>query len=213
MKTKYIIFDLDDTLMYEIDYLKSAYKEIAGTLDREKKTELFHLMYCRYKNSENVFDFLVEKYSNISVDYLLDSYRSHIPKININEGVMEIFKLCKSRGYKLGLISDGRSITQRNKLRALEIEDYFDKIIISEELGSSKPHIDNFTIFLEKETQEYFYIGDNTSKDFITPNELGWTTICLLNNGKNIHPQNFNQKKEYLPKLKINTILELKKYI
>ena len=26
-------------------------------------------------------------------------------------------------------------------------------------------------------------------KDFIAPNKLGWTTVCLLDNGMNIHKQ------------------------
>jgi putative hydrolase of the HAD superfamily len=41
MKDKYFIFDLDDTLVYELDYLKSAYKEIALSLEDEK---LFYQM-------------------------------------------------------------------------------------------------------------------------------------------------------------------------
>ena len=86
----------------------------------------------------------------------------------------------------------------------------FDKIIISEELGSSKPDERNFTFFLEEQACEYFYIADNVKKDFITPNKLGWTTVCLLDSGKNIHPQNFNISEEYLPKFRINKIIELK---
>ena len=35
----------------------------------------------------------------------------------------------------------------------------------------------------------FYYIGDNVVKDFIAPNQLGWTTICLLDNGQNIHKQ------------------------
>lgn len=64
--------------------------------------------------------------------------------------------------------------------------------------------------FLEEQACEYFYIADNVKKDFITPNKLGWTTVCLLDSGKNIHPQNFNISEEYLPKFRINKIIELK---
>jgi putative hydrolase of the HAD superfamily len=32
-------------------------------------------------------------------------------------------------------------------------------------------------------------MADNLKKDFITPNFLGWKTVGLLDNGKNIHYQ------------------------
>jgi len=59
----------------------------------------------------------------------------------------------------------------------------------------------------------FYYIGDNPEKDFIAPNELGWTSICLLDDGKNIHKQNFNVSEEFLPKYRIKNIVELLDYI
>ncbi|WP_368336625.1 hypothetical protein [Parabacteroides merdae] len=56
---------------------------------------------------------------------------------------------------------------------------------------------------------EFVYIGDNLRKDFITPNKLGWKTICLLDDGRNIHRQDFSCPEEYLPNVKIHTLKEL----
>lgn len=212
MKTKYIIFDLDDTLMYEIDYLKSAYREIASIMDKNKSENLFEEMFYKYKNEENVFDYLINKYSYSSKEELLLLYRNHYPKIELNEGVKEILEYCKTQNFRVGLITDGRSTTQRNKLKALGIEDVFNKIIISEEFGSTKPNQKNFEVFTEENINEYFYIADNPKKDFVTPNLLGWTTICLLDRGDNIHFQNFNSSHEYLPRIKIKNISELRDY-
>jgi putative hydrolase of the HAD superfamily len=61
----------------------------------------------------------------------------------------------------------------------------------------------------EETNKEYVYIADNTQKDFVTPNKLGWTTICLLDNGHNIHKQNFELSKEYLPQFRINSFEEI----
>src|SRR5690606_20317114 len=108
---------------------------------------------------------------------LLEIYRNHVPQIDLSEDTKEILLKIKETGYKLGLITDGRSITQRNKLKALEIEELFDKIIISEEFGSTKPDERNFKAFLMDEIDEYFYVADNPKKDFIVPNKLGWTSI------------------------------------
>lgn len=209
MKVKYIIFDLDDTLMYEIDYLKSAYKEIALTVDKEIANVLFNDMFSRYKKGENVFEYLAVKYPDYSKNQLLDIYRNHVPNIVINDDIREILLKIKSVGYKLGLISDGRSLTQRNKLKALNIENLFDKIIISEEFGSTKPDERNFKAFLMDDIDEYFYVADNPKKDFIVPNKLGWTSICILDNGNNIHPQNFEVANEYLPRIKVGVLKDI----
>lgn len=211
MKAKYIIFDLDDTLMYEIDFLKSAFKEIADFIDKKNQEELFKLMLIKYHEGENVFDFLINNYTNFSKEQLLQMYRNHFPNVSLNEGADDLLKKIKSKGHKLGLITDGRSVTQRNKLKALKIEDLFDKIIVSEEFGSTKPDERNFKIFLENDIEEYYYIADNTKKDFVTPNKLGWTSICILNKGFNIHKQDFNLDQQFLPQLKINSLNELLK--
>ena len=213
MKTKYLIFDLDDTLVYEIDYLKSAYYEIAIKLDQENVDLLFQKMWAFYINKENVFDELIRIYPSISKEELLGIYRNHYPSVSLIDGGKEILEYAKNKGYNIGLITDGRSITQRNKLRALGIEDYFDKIIISEEFGSTKPNEKNFRCFMENEFSTYIYVADNPKKDFITPNRLNWISVCLINKGWNIHPQIFDTNKKYLPKVKIRELIELKKLI
>lgn len=213
MKNKYVIFDLDDTLAYEIHYLKSAYFEIAQKIDPENSNAVFDKMFKMYRNNENVFEQISKRYTKFSISTLLSIYRNHKPKIELNKYAKDLLDFCLNSKYKIGLITDGRSVTQRNKLRALGIEEVFDKIIISEEYNSSKPNIENYLIFLEKGIEEYFYIADNPTKDFVSPNKLGWTTICLLDKGENIHKQNFNLSVEYLPNYKIKELIEVKNYI
>lgn len=212
MKNKYIIFDLDDTLAYEIDYLKSAYKEIAQFIDSSNWKQLYHKMISWYRHGENVFEYLNKLY-RVDISELLKIYRHHFPQITLINGAKEVLTNIKNSEYKLGLITDGRSITQRNKLKALGIEMLFDKIIISEEFGTTKPHENNYEVFVSNDIQEYFYVADNPKKDFITPNKLGWTSICLLNSGNNIHDQNFDLNENYLPKFTIRNIIDVLKLI
>ena len=203
-----IVFDLDDTLVLEIDFLKSAFQEIANLVD-STNNELYHQMFHWYTNKENVFLNICTKYPSINIAALKNLYRNHFPSFNTTSPNRDLLLTLKNKGFILGLITDGFSITQRNKLKALQIEDLFDLIIISEEFGTEKPNENNFTIFHKFKTQQYVYIGDNVSKDFITPNKLGWTTICLLNNGFNIHKQDFNKELLYLPKLKIKELKDI----
>ncbi|ANF51559.1 hypothetical protein A0O34_14060 [Chryseobacterium glaciei] len=212
MKNKYIIFDLDDTLMYEIDYLESAYLRIASMLDENNSGQLFEKMITSYKDKQDTFSLLETEYT-VSKHELLDIYRNHYPLLKVNEDVNFVLDYIKNKNYKLGLITDGRSVTQRNKLKALNIESLFDEIIISEEFGSTKPNENNYKVFMTDTNMDYFYIGDNPKKDFITPNKLGWQTIALKDRGRNIHQQNFDESLEHKPHFIIDNLRELINYI
>lgn len=188
-------FDLDDTLYNELDYLRSAYAEIARILEPNHFLELYTRMFSMYRNRDNVFEFLTENYT-ITTEKLLEQYRNHIPKITPFAGTVELLQKIKASGGKLVCITDGRSITQRNKLKALDILDLFDLLVISEEVGSTKPSELNFTLVEEHyPDKKYVYVGDNWKKDFLIPNERNWGSIGLIDNGKNIHNRAF----EYLP--------------
>lgn len=208
--SKIIVFDLDDTLIKEIDFLKSAFLGIASSLEEESES-LYKKMLNWYYNKENVFQNLVNVYPGLCLDSINQMYRTHQPNLEQYSYVKVFLNKLKVLGYNLGLITDGFSITQRNKIKALGIEDLFDLIIISEEFGSEKPSLENYTAFHKFNSDAYFYVGDNLKKDFFTPNKLGWTTICLLDDGYNIHSQDFSLQSDFLPKFKINTLHNLEK--
>jgi len=206
-----VVFDLDDTLVKEIDYLKSAFKAIAVKVDSTNDS-LFNQMLFWYQNKENVFQ-NIESLYGFSVNELKQQYRTHVPDFIQYKGVSELLLRFKEKGCFIGLITDGYSLTQRNKLKALGIEELFDLIVISEEFGSEKPNENNYKVFHQFATKDYYYIGDNTAKDFLVPNRLGWISVCLLNNGENIHPQDFTKETVYLPQKTITDLNELFTFI
>lgn len=117
---------------------------------------------------------------------------------------------------RLGIVTDGRTITQKNKIKALNLNRLIsdDCIIISQEFGSQKPDLKNFRYFSNKFGEgDYFYVGDNTTKDFIAPNYLGWYTICLLGNEQNIHSQDFSLSRNQMPHKIIKSFTELSKIV
>ena len=209
MWDKIIVFDLDDTLLSEIDFLHSAYREITALIQPRLGEKLYSEIVQLYNGGGNVFEMLEALYPKFSKQYLLECYRNHKPSLFLNKGALEVLKFCKEQGYILGLISDGRAVTQRNKLKAAGIENYFDLIVISEEFGSEKPTIANYETFYQFESKEFYYIADNPKKDFITPNQLGWKTICLLDSGRNIHKQDFEVSPEYLPSFYVKELKEI----
>ena len=193
----HFIFDLDDTLYSEVDFLTSAFQYIGIQLQGDLNTNITQEMLDLYYSKANVFESVVNKYSSkihgLSISTLLKMYREHLPDIKLSKEVRSFLEKLTSRNILSGLITDGRSITQRNKLEALDLANYFEDVIISEEFGSEKPDPRNFLYFETKyPNSEFWFIADNTSKDFIVPSKLDWNLVCLINNN-NVHVQNFKQ--------------------
>ena len=222
-KSRVVVFDLDDTLYKEHDYLLSAYREIADRIESCYGLEgIFDRMCQWWQDGENVFQCLIAycQPSNIqcsmfNVQCLLDLYRSHVPAIRLDEDTKHLLDRLHPHAV-LGLITDGRSLTQRHKIDALGLSVYMDEqdILISEETGFEKPSDEPFRHFMERyPSRTYYYIGDNPAKDFVSPNRLGWTTACLLDDGRNVHPQDFSLSQQMLPQHRISQLSEIENII
>lgn len=193
-KNSFLIFDLDDTLYQEIDFLKSGYRHISHLLGSYLEREVYNEMLECYRRGENTFEWLIQEYGEqvpgLSLPSLQYEYRYHKPFLQLAYETKIFLERLKNLNVPCGLITDGRGLTQRNKLEALGLLNYFRDIIISEEFGTEKPEEKNYLFFSDKYIgDKFYYIGDNTSKDFIVPAKLGWFTICLRDNGNNIHTQ------------------------
>lgn len=203
-----VVFDLDDTLYKEIDYLRSAYRYIACQLagDDAEREEIFGTLYGAYKEGRDAFAALMERYNDkaMTKETLLHWYRTHKPQISLTDGCEGFLSVLVAKGCRLGIITDGRTVTQLNKIEALGLHSLIadEDIVISERFGSEKPSPRNYLYFMNKYGAEarYYYIADNTAKDFIAPNRLGWTTVCLKDNGQNVHKQDLSLPDDFLPK-------------
>lgn len=187
-----IVFDLDDTLISEKQYIESGFKAVAKELNRIyslNSEEIFNKMLELFNESSiNVFnrilDLLNIKYSeNIILD-LIRCYREHTPEIEFFEDVIPVINKLKKSGYKLGIITDGYKETQLRKIDVLKCYDLFDEIIVTDELGREywKPHEKPYKLMAEKMCVNFknmIYIGDNVNKDFVTANKLGIKTVYI----------------------------------
>lgn len=185
---KVILFDLDDTLYLERDYVYSGYKVVADFIEKKynllsKKTypKMIELSKKSYNNVFNrLFDFYNVKIENEEINEIIGTYKNHFPNIKLCEDSKKVVDELLKKGIKLGLITDGDSIQQRNKIEALKIERYFEKIIITDELGLNrkywKPNKKSFEIminFFKEDPKEILYVGDNLNKDSFGASEVG----------------------------------------
>lgn len=214
---KVVCFDLDDTLYKEKDFLISAYSEVAAYAAHYGNATydmIYNTLLESYKNNNNPFQKINFLYRiEQPITNYLQIYRNHKPVISLSREVKDVLMKLKERDCILGLITDGRSITQLNKIEALGLNSFIsdENMIISERFGSEKPSIRNFLYFTNKYPHsQYTYIGDNPQKDFIAPNLLNWMSICLLDDGNNIHKQEFHSMPlSYLPSKTIRCITEI----
>lgn len=212
-KNTHVVFDLDDTLYKEIDFIKSAYVYINSYIISRFKLDLSKDIKKCLNGESNFFDIIKLKIPfnhSFNIEKYLELYRFHYPDINLSPDAKILLERIKNHNIDFSIITDGRSISQRNKLKALGLFQSAQNIIISEETGFEKPELHNFKILDQiYPNKNLVYIADNPSKDFFGPNMLKWNTICLINNGKNIHSQDFNLNIDYLPKLKVKYLTDI----
>lgn len=138
------------------------------------------------RNHYSSLESLLEEFNltnSVDMKEIVAEFRSHFPDPSIYHpapSMMDVLDELKHKGIKTALITDGRSITQRNKIKAAGLYSFFDDsdILISEETGHDKFDPDSFLHIMKKYAgaSEFHYVGDNPPKDFLHPSKLGWHT-------------------------------------
>ena len=183
-----VLFDLDDTLTNEIDYVKSGYRAVAKEFPQIQNCE--EKLLKAFKNKLPAIDAVLESeelYSEENKAKALHAYRFQKPEIEFISGAKETLVQLRRQNKKLGIITDGRPEGQQAKIDALELENLVDKIIITDALGGTefrKPNPKAYELmqeFFSVQFQKMAYIGDNIKKDFIAPEKLGMKIVYFIN--------------------------------
>lgn len=219
-----IVFDLDDTLFDEREFCRSAYAEITAELSSRFQADaprVLDTMWSALMNRDNPFTAMEEELEREKIAFppeltkeMVRLYRSHRPeRLSPGRGVIATLERLRRDGVKTGIITDGRGTTQRAKIAALGISEFFDDsdILISEEQGADKRSELMFRRLMKLHPYErgFAYVGDNTEKDFLQPNLLGWTTVCLRHLRAGVHPQDFRHTGAMAPDIIVSSLPEL----
>ncbi len=110
----------------------------------------------------------------------------------------------KSKGYHLGVISDGITIKQWEKLIRLGLNHFFDEVVTSEEAGVEKPDERIFRLALDCmgcQPTKSIMIGNKFNKDIIGAINIGMSAILV---NSELTPD----EKEYLEEnnIKLNVV-------
>ena len=179
-----VIFDLDDTLYSEKEYVRSGYRKVAEHFGKPELAEQFWTVFER--GGRAIDEVLQANGLESYKEEALRIYRFQEPEIHLYPDVAGLLARIR-RTKKVGIITDGRPEGQRAKLRALGLCAMVDEIIVTDELGGvefRKPNEAAFRLMQERMAvsfEKMVYVGDNMKKDFIAPERLGMQTIHFSN--------------------------------
>ena len=185
-----VVFDLDDTLYAERAFAVSAFQAAGAWAASALGVDGLHIDMERLLDQGHLGQLFKLVLDQRGIDQqhaaeLIEVYRSHAPEsLDLYDDVPPILERFSALG-PLGLITDGTVGVQQAKVRALGIEDRFKHIIYTHGLGGrdyAKPHPAAFEA-MQREigvpAARFVYVGDNPSKDFVSPNRMGWTTVQI----------------------------------
>lgn len=187
-----VVLDVDDTLYLERDYVRSGFRAVdlwcreslgvAGVGD--KAWALFE----QGVRGTNLGDSLASMGVTLSEPLLkrvVECYRCHRPDICLCRDAAEFFDM-SSGSTLFAVVTDGPAQSQESKCAALGLNRWCDPIIVTQELGTSKP---DPAVFRQANSSWNLspnlltYIGDNPAKDFQGPMQLGWSCFRVRRPG------------------------------
>ena len=190
-----VAFDLDDTLYPERSYvcdglrkvgrfmkgklgINGGYRELLKTFNENRRVPTINTALYR----------LGVPHDERLIQDMLQNYHSLPLRIHPYKDTFTVLGQLVGR-YTLALITDGRLETQRNKVEALGLSHLFDEIVYTDALGQEyrKPSEVSFRNVMDRFSlvgQDCAYVGDNSTKDFVAPNRLGWFTVQVKRRGR-----------------------------
>jgi putative hydrolase of the HAD superfamily len=183
-----IVFDIDDTLYLERDYVRSGFRFVGEWARHNLGIEDFadHAWRAFEAGTRGSTFNCVLQQCGVDptpklIGTLVDLYRTHDPEIELLPDARDCLEGLAGR-VALATVTDGPLESQRAKARALRLDQWMNPVVFTADLGGgfSKPHRRGFELVQEEighSGDECVYVADNPVKDFVAPRALGWKTI------------------------------------
>jgi len=173
-----VLFDLDDTLYDQQRWLASAWTAVAAAaapygVDKEALRRALVAVAAGGSDRGHIIDRALARLQatdHVPLAPLLEAFRSSVPeRLSPYPGVRQALRTLRDE-VPVGLVTDGDVAIQRAKLRVLALDDAFDVVVLSDELGRErrKPHPAPFmaaVAALGSQPRDVVHIGDRPDKD------------------------------------------------
>jgi putative hydrolase of the HAD superfamily len=183
-----VVFDLDDTLILERDYVLSGFTAVGSWAQKQFRIHDFASRACRALAAGrrgDIFDSVLRDCGcepcAEDIQEMVTVYRRHRPQISLLPDAAAFID--SYRGLvRMALISDGPFESQFRKVSALRLRSVFELIVLTDMWGRRfwKPHPRAFRLIQDRigaSKLRYVYVADNPHKDFDAPAALNWHTV------------------------------------
>lgn len=205
--------DLDDTIW---DFKTNSWEALAHVYEYANLEKVFgnvdtwrtiyqdnnHQLWLLYNAGKITKEYLMmERFRKILVDVGYDNDLAEKMSLQLSDvyldklaslktlvpGARQILDYLKCRGYSIGVISNGFYEVQHRKMVSAGIIDYFDAVVLSDDIGVNKPDRRIFDYALQKSETEAcrtLIIGDNPDTDIVGAVNAGWHAIYFNRDGE-----------------------------
>ena len=209
MRYNWVLFDADETLFSFNSYLGlTSMLKRYGIDFTEQDYEAFQavnkLLWVAYQNNEiSAKDIQMRRFAKLSAQIGIDQLRlnqelmAEMAKVSLPlAGVLEMLNALHQQGVKMGIITNGFTELQQNRLRNTQTEEFFEIVVVSEQIGVAKPDRQvfdyAFSLMDEQDKTKVLMVGDTLASDILGGYNAGIDT-CWFNpkkttNDTEIHP-------------------------
>jgi putative hydrolase of the HAD superfamily len=183
-----VVFDIDDTLYLERDYVRSGFRAVGAWARRTLAVpDLADRAWAAFESGVRATIFN-EALAGVGVEptpeliaRMVACYREHQPDILLLADARAALDAAVLAG-PVAVITDGPLASQSAKARSLGLATWSQTVIYTEALGPGfgKPHHRAFQLVEERlgvPGDRCTYIADNPAKDFVAPRARGWATV------------------------------------
>ena len=227
---KAIIFDADDTIINHKECEKQALQYLFYRIGKKYNNQYQNIFRPL---DWKLWDDAINKKSSIPAEKIpeyrfelffkqIDIEYNNYKKANelfkegfaktsdLTENAYKIIKYLYDKGYKIYVITNGLVELQRPRIMNSKVANYISDIIVSEQVGVSKPNSKIFNILLEKTNltfDEVVMVGDSLEKDIKGAHNANIKAIWY-------NPYNRkNSNLDIIPDYQIKDLLEIKEIL
>jgi len=202
-----ITLDIDDTIYSSTDFARLARENALKALIavglkidlKSAQSEMDEVVSEFTSNDPNHLDRLLQRLPKATLDGInpailvaagVVAYRDTVHNsLKAYEDAIEAMKRLQAAGYRLGIVSQGVTIKQAEKLVRLRILPYLDKraIFFSDQIATSKSNPKFFIRAAESvgaQPARCMHVGDRPDRDIDPANSAGWITVLNRRTGR-----------------------------
>ena len=158
-----VFFDMDDTIYDTSGFATIARRAAVKSMvhnglncsEQEGYDRLLEIVKDKGSNYDKHFNILTEDINGkadplIVVSGIITYHNTKFSMLKLEPESFSVLLYLKSKGYKVGLITNGKELKQWEKLVRLGVYPFFDDVVTSESIGIEKPDPEIFRTAMDR---------------------------------------------------------------